>query len=814
MHPLRLALRRLHKTPAFALSVVATIAICLGANLAIFAVLDAILLRPLPFPEPGRLVTMFNAYPNAGVERDGASLTNYYERRGQLPALASLSIYRAGTAVVGAAGATRQEQILRVSPDFFTTLGVSPALGRGFNELETITPVAQHAVLLTDPYWRQHFDADPQVLGRDIRVNGAPRRIVGVLPAGFRFLSSKARLVLPLTSTLEQRAPQYRHAGDAGTSLIGRLQPGATIAGAQAQLDAHNTAVERDDPRAKQMKEAGFRSTIVALHADHVREIRPVLWLMQGGALFLLLTGVVNLTNLLLMRANGQHQEVAVRRALGANRRQVVQQTVLETLLLAVLGGLLGLLVGAAGIRLLAALGAERLPLGAALAFDGGLALMGLAGAVVLGLLLALPIAWSRLRSHPETALRSDSRTGTATRSALRLRHGFIVVQIALAFVLLAGAALLALSLQRILAVPRGFAAAQVVTGQFVLPITPFPLGSTQRVAALERLLAAIGQQPGVEAAGTITNIPLSGDEDKAVFVPAGQVAAAGESLQAHYAYGVAGDYFAALGIALREGRFLSSSDSLRADRVCVVDEEFARRYWPDGSALGQRVVQGPGSAAGALPFTIVGVVGAVKQASLTETQELGAIYVPYRFRELGNVFVVTRTRQSAEGFAETLRNTVHSVEPELSIDNIQTMTTRIQQSLVGHRSPALLAGLIAGVALLLASIGTYGVLGYNIAQRRREIGIRIALGAQRRQVRSQFLALGLKLLAAGIALGMIGAWITGQAVQDLLFGVPALHVGTLAGTTLVITLVSLLACFIPARRAARVDPMRVLAAD
>ena len=809
MNNLRYALRQLRKAPAFTLTALATVAICLGANLAIFAVINSILLRPLPFPQSDRLVTIFNTYPKAGVERDGSSVTNYYERRGNLPAFSSLSIFRDGSEVVGETGAAEQTEIMRVSPDFFATLGVNLAMGRTFTEEEaTIAKGKGNGVaIVTDAYWRQRLNSDPNVLGRDIRVNTMPRKIVGVLPPDFRFLSSEARLFLPIRSRPAERTPQQRHSDDGGTHMIARLKPGATMAEAQSQIDAHNAAVEEDNPQAKMMAEAGFRSLVRPLHAEHVRSIRPTLLLMQAGVFFLLLIGAVNLVNLLLIRASGRAKEMAIRRSMGASRAHVVRQVMIETVLLTFVGGLLGLVVGTWGIRLLEVLGADRLPLGAHIAFDGWLALIGLAGAGVLGIGIAVPVAWFNLSSHLAHVLQSESRTGTVSRAAQRLRHGFIVAQIALAFVLLAGAALLGLSLKKVMAVSPGFRADHVLTGEVTVPFSynarPF----------LDRLLEAIGQQPGVGAAGAITNVPLSGESGKSAVTPKGYVPPAGQSLQGHYSYQVTGDYFTALGIPLREGRFLTSADSHRADRVCVVDEDFARRYWPHGGALGQRVFQGSDSDDAKL-FTIVGVVGAVKQAELTEPQGQGAVYLPFMDSDGINIFVVTRTSQRPEAFAETLRKLVRVTNSDLAIDNLRSMDTRIAESLIARRSPALLAEIFAGVALLLATIGTYGVLSYAVAQRTREIGIRMALGAQRGQIGTQFLSLGLRLLAAGTILGLMGAWWAGRAMQSVLFDVPTLHVATLLGTALVMTTVSLVACLIPARRATKVDPVIALRAE
>src|SRR5436853_10396 len=541
MNNLRFAFRQLCKAPAFTVTALATVAICLGANLAIFAVINSILLRPLPFPQSDRLVTIFNTYPKAGVENDGSSLTNYYERRG------------------------------------------------------------------------------------DIRVNTMPRKIVGVLPPDFRFLSSEARLFLPIRSRLEERTPQQRHSGGGGTHMIARLKPGATIAEAQAQIDVHNAAVEKDNPEAKAMAEAGFRSPVFSLHADHVRSIRPTLWLMQGGVFFLLLIGAVNLVNLLLIRASGRAKEMAIRQSMGASRRHVVSQVMVETVLLSVIGGLLGLVLGAWGIRLLEVLGADRLPLGAHIAFDGWLASIGLVGAVVLGIGIAVPIAWFNLSTHLAHALQSESRTGTISRAAQRLRHGFIVAQIALAFSLLAGAALLGLSLKTAMAVSPGFRSDHVLTGECTVS---WDL-QRERVGIVDRLLESIRQQPGIAATGTITNIPLSGDSGKAAVTPKGYVPPPGQSVHGHYSYAVHGEYFSALGIDLREGRFLTSADSHRAERVCVVDEDLARRYWPNGGALGQRIALGDEKEDAKL-FTVVGVVGVVKQAALTEAQGQGAVYLPY----------------------------------------------------------------------------------------------------------------------------------------------------------------------------------------
>jgi predicted permease len=812
LRELSYAARLLRKTPGFTATALLTLAICLGANLTIFAVIDSVLLRPLPFPEPDRLMTIFNTYPKAGVDRDGSSLTNYYERRGHISAFTSLAIYRYGTEIIGEAGSTERDQTMRVSPDFFSTLGLGPVIGRSFTDQET-TSQTDHVVILSDTFWRQRYNANPNVIGRQIRVNSVPRTVIGVLPPAFRFLSSDARLFLPLASRAEERTPLQRHSGGNVTQMIARLKPDATLTQAQSQIDAQNATLEADDPQAKMIADAGFRSIVVSLHADHVAAIRPTLLLLQAGAIALLLIGAVNLVNLLLVRASGRVKELAVRQALGASRGYVVSEVVVETTLLTLVGGLLGLAVGAGGIHLVRMLGADHLPLGTRIVFDARLALVALIAAIIMGIVFAVPIAWFNLRRHLGNALQSESRGGTSGRAAQILRHSFIVSQIALAFMLLAGAGLLGLSLQRAMAVSPGFQSDHILTGHILLPWADYPDG-TARLKFAESLMDKIGHLPGVLSAGVVNNVPFSGNIGKSAATIMGHVLRPGESARGHYSYGVAGDYFRAMGFSLRAGRFLTADDSRRSERVCVVDEDFARYYWPHASVIGQRLWDGSEAGKDAEAFTVVGVVGGAKQAGLTEDGAQGAIYYPYVFRIGDSVFVAVRTSLPPESLALALQKAVRQIDPDIPVNDVRSMETRIADSLVARRSPALLAGLFSGIALLLTAVGTYGVLSYAVAQRRREIGLRMALGAQPGQIRSQFFYLSLRLLTAGVIVGVIGAWLTGQAMQAVLFHVPAFNLAILAGAVFVMGLVSLVACLLPSQRAARISPMDTLAEE
>jgi predicted permease len=807
---MRYAARLLRKTPGFTATALLTLALCLGANLTILAVIDAILVRPLPFPSPGRLVTMYNTYPKAGVERDGSSVTNYYERRGRIPAFTSLSIYAKGTTILGESGSTVSKPIMQVSPDFFNTLGVGSALGRVFSDAET-TYQTDDVAIVSDSDWREHFGADPNLIGRKIRADSRLRTVIGVLPPGFRFLSFKAQLYFPLSSSAENRSPAERHSGGNTIQMIARLKPGATLAQAQSQIDAQNAALGRDDPLAKVATDAGFRTLVVPLHADQVATIRPTLLLLQAGVLALLVIGAVNLVNLLLIRSSARSKELAVRQALGASRRHVVTEAVVETTLLSLTGGLLALAVGAGGIRLVAALGANRLPLGTEIHFDARLALFAFGGAVLLGIVLAAPFAWFGVRVQPSGGLQSEGRGGTAGRAAQTVRHSFVVAQIALGFVLMTGTGLLGLSLKRAMEVSPGFRSDHVITGQISLVGSAYP-SREAGLALTERLTGELSHRPGVLSAGVANNIPFSGANGKSAVAVAGHVLQPGESLHGHYSYGVGGDYFRAMGFSLAAGRFLTGADSRRSTRVCVVDEDFARYYWPNGSALGRRLFQGAEVGPDDQAFTVVGVVGSIKQAGLTDDEAQGAVYYPYIYRPDSYVFVAVRGSVPPDSLQTALRTATRQIDPELAVADLQTMDDRIAESLVAQRSPAVLGGTFSGIALLLIAIGTYGVLSYAVAQRRREIGVRMALGARPEQIGGQFLWLALRLLAAGTILGTLGAWMSGHAMRTVLYHVPAHSPAILVGSAVAIAAISFFACLLPARRAARISPIQALA--
>ncbi|MEO7412172.1 MAG: ABC transporter permease [Opitutaceae bacterium] len=809
LRDLRRSGRMLINQPGFTVTALATLALCIGANVAIFAVVDAVLVRPLPFPESQRLVSVFNSYPRAGVERSSSSVSNYYDRRGAIEAFSAVAVYQYDSVIVSDAGAPKRVPIARVSPEFFATLGVPFAMGKTFTDGELAYGPDEVAVL-TDAFWRSQFNSDPNILGKKFFNNGLSITVIGVLPRDFRFLSSRAQFFRPASHAPEQRRPDNRHSNN--WQMIARLAPRATLAVAQAQIDAFNAHQLTDDPLAERVKGAGYRTTVQPLHADHVRTVKPMLVLLQCGVLALLLIGAVNLANLLLIRASGRAKEFAVRQALGAGRWRIAQEVAVESTLLAFVGGVLGLGLGAVGIRLLAALGTDQIPLGATILFDGRVAVSSLVGTLLVGALLALPVIWFNLHAKLAPTLQIETRGGTSSAAAHRVRHGFIIVQVALAFVLLSSAGLLGASLKRVLETPAGFNAEGLLTGQLSLPWKNYK-DDASRLAFVERLLPAIRSLPGVSQVAISSGLPFSGSINDSAVTVEGRVVDAETAVRAHYLSAATGEYWKAMGIPLLRGRFLEEADNQRAELVCVVDQAFADRYWPGQDAIGKRIARN-------IIFkeeqatTGVGVVASVKQKELAETAGHGAIYFPYAKFNANSFALIIRTAVAPASLAETVRKAILQLDPELPIDDVRPMQARIDESLTTRRSPAILAGIFAAVALLLAAIGTYGVLAYAVNQRRREIGVRMALGALPQQILVQFLRLGATLLLVGVALGALGAWGAGHVMESVLFQVGSARAEIHSLTALALAVAVLLASLLPSLRASRVSPMEALRAD
>jgi predicted permease len=809
---LRQAMRGLSREKGFTATALLTLALCLGTNVVIFTVVRSVVLRPLPFPEPDRLVVVYNSYPKAGVERAGCSWPNYYERKGDaLPGFAAGAVVRGGAVNVGDSTGPSRLPVLEAAPELLDVLGVKLAMGRFFQPGEEIYGKNQ-VVVLTDAYWRTHFAADPDVLGKTMQVNEQAWEIVGVMPPGFRYMSQRFEFIIPIAHGEEEATPQNRHSNN--MEYVARLRPGVSLTVAQSQVDALNARMAATDPFAQVVEGAGFRAQVADLHAEHVSQIRTTLLSLQVGVLFLLLIGVVNLVNILLIRATARQRELVLRQVLGAGRGHIALQVVLETLVLTGAGAVLGIALGAASLRTLAALGTDRMPLGTSIAFDGMVAAAAMAVALVVGLLLAAPLVWFNLRGQLAPVLNTESRGGTTTRATHRLRHALIATQIAATFVLLASAGLLGLSFERVLRVQPGFQPDRLLTAQVVLPWTNYR-EDKDRFAFWQRLVEELRASPGVASVGLTTTLPLSGNNNRNGIWVKGYDPKPGDSIRTHYSRLVTGDFFPAMGVPLREGRLLNDGDGRGEATVCVIDADFAAIYWPGKSALGQIVYPGPPEVEGVKPLTVVGVVGNMKHNDLADTENAGALYMPYR-EDAGpfNSYLVVRTLLAPEAGGPAVRQALARVDPRLPLDELETMETRMADTLVTRRSPMILAWIFSGVALGLAALGIYGVLAYAVAQRTREIGVRMALGALPDQVLGQFLGLGGRLLLVGTGVGLIGAYFVGRFMSSMLFGISALNPLVLGGTALLLAVVVAIASYLPARRAAHIAPIEALRSD
>lgn len=806
----RNALRSLARNRGFTATALIIFALCLGANVALFAIVNAVLLRPLPFLQAKQLVTVYNSYPKAGVVRAGSSVPCYFERKTGIAAFADAGAYRDTDRTLSESNTPERISGMSATPSFFRLLGASAALGRTFSEQEGEVGNDQ-VVILSDGLWREKFGADPQIVGKTLRFDGSgPLTIIGVMPKDFRYLSSRARLWIPLTFNAESRKPEERHSNN--IIVIARLKPGLTAAVAQTQVDALNQSMLATDPYAKLVTDAGFTTKVVDLQEDHIAATRPIVLLLQAAVLLLLVIGLVNLANLLLVRATGRSKEMSVRQALGATSAQLGRQIILETTVLAVVGGALGLLSGWGALRIATSVGLDQLPHSGDLGIDLIVGLLTLAGSLLVGVLLALPLLWHARQRNLGAALAAESRGGTTSRSTNRLRHGLIAAQIALAFVLLADAGLLGLSFAQVLAVKPGFQPESILTATVPLPHKRYP-ENKDRIAFTERLQRELSSAPGIASVGLGSMLPFAERGDENAVTVEGYTPAPGDSIQAHYMGGVTGNYFATLGIPLREGRYLTADDTAHGTKVCVIDEVVARRYWPKGGALGGRIYRGV-KKDGEEPSTVVGVVGSVKQTDLAEQRAIGTLYLPYSDFTAHNIVVAIRTTQTPESVVATLRHTLRQIDPNLPLVDPKPLATRIAESLESRRSPLLLAGVFASVAIALVAVGLYGVLAYTVSQRRREIGVRMALGAAPNDIRGQFLGLGIRLVVVGILVGGVGAWCSGHVMQSLLFGVGAQQVFVFAGAVAMLTVVALAAASLPAIRAARVPPMEALRTD
>jgi predicted permease len=756
---------------------------------------------------------MYNSYPNAGVDRASNGVPDYYDRLRDLTIFEEQALFQGQGLTIGERGSVERVLGYGITPSFFRLLEAKPVLGRIFTEEEGERG-NERKVILSYGLWQQLYGGSPSVLGKDLRIYGNPFTIVGVMPRDFLFLDPEVRLWRPLAFRPEQK--QARHSNS--WEMIGRLKPGATVRQAQAQLNSLNAAnLERFPEWKKPLINAGFRTKVFRLQDEVVRDVRGVLYLLWGGVLFVLLIGAVNIANLLLARSSARTKELATRFALGAGRRRVIRQLVTESILLAACGAIAGLLLGYWGLRVLGTIGLNRIPRGSEIAMNGPVVLFTVCLSLAVGVLIGIiPVAHA-LRVNLTSVLREELRSGASSRGSRRWRDALVVAQVALALVLLIGAGLLLASFRQVIAVNPGFATRQVLTGSVSMPSVRYKGGAELR-SFMTRTLEKLRSLPGVAAAGATDSIPMGDNASDSVILAEGYVMQPGESLVSPNQVVVTPGYFEAMQVPLIEGRLFGDQDIENSPRVVIVDSRLAHKFWPDSSPVGKRMwrptsaqdLTQPGK--NAEWYTVVGVVGSTRLRALVDPDErVGIYYFPYAQSPRDLITFAVRAALSPDSLVGAVRKALVELDAELPLYDVHTMEERVDESLVTRRSPMLLAMGFAVVALLLAAVGIYGVLACMVAQRTREIGIRMALGSSADGIFKMILREGALITAIGLGLGLAGAFVLGRFVKSALYGIRPMEPAVVAWVAAILALTALVACVLPARTATKVDPIIAL---
>ena len=811
---LKYSLRSLWRDRGFAVTVVLTFAVCIAANTALFAIVHGVILHPLPVPDANSILIMSNDYPNAGVAGSNNSASgDYYDRLREMTCFESQALFHDRNQTVELNGSPQQIHGMLLTPSWFKLLRVSPMLGRAFTDDEGEVGRDQEAVL-SHGLWEQLYGGEKSALGRSLRISGKPFTVVGVMPPNFNFIDPEVRLWIPLAFTPEEKTVHHSN----NWYHIGRLKPGATLGQAQAQVNALNN---EDLERFPEMKEllinAGFRTTVKPLQDMLTAGVKGTLYLLWGGAFLVLLIGGLNIANLALARLTLRRKEIATRMALGAGRVQVTRQLLLENLGLALLGGIGGLALGAGALRALNAIGLERFPRASEIHVDGTVVLVSIVLSVGAGLFVGLfPLAGiSRIGIN--NALREESRSGTSGTKSRSLRQLLVATQIGFAFALLMGAGLLLASFRALLHVDPGFNPNGVVSASLALPKARYANDEARR-NFMNRALPVIRGIPGVSYAGATEAIPLGGNHSDSVILAEGYQMKPGESLISPLAIAVTPGYFEALHIPILLGRGFTDRDNDTAPRVILVDERLAQHFWPNSDPLGRRM-RFPNDPKDLLKIdehtqwmTVIGVARSLRYEHLDDSgATVGAYYVPNSQYPASSFTFALKTAGNPASVVSALRGEIARLDPDLALFDIHSMSERIDLSLASRRTSMLLANAFGAVALFLAALGIYGVLAYLVAQRTREIAIRVALGSTRTGILGLILREGSKLVAIGFGLGIIGAASLQKAMAHEIYGVRPFDPLVLVGVIGVLTAIALVACAVPARRAMRVDPIVAL---
>jgi predicted permease len=807
LQDLRYALRQLRKSPGFTAVAVVTLALGIGANTAIFSVVNGVLLRPLEFPNADRLVRVWHVPPPKsfpGMTTFAVSAANYFDWERQNHVFQRMAIYTYHGFTL--TGGDKPEQVdgCAATSGFFATLGVQPMLGRVFLPEED-QPGHSNVVVLSHRLWQEHFGSNPDIVGHNINMEGQSYLVAGVMPANFQF-PDFAQMWTPMAWTDKERAVRGEH----HSVVVGRLKPGVDMKQAQAEMNTISSRLEQQYPE----DDKGWGAIVRPLHDDMVKDVRPALLVLLGAVAFVLLIASVNVANLALARTFSRQKEIAIRTALGASSGRVLRQILTESVLLALAGGALGLSWAHAGVRLIMAFLADKLPHSIVVGLDGKVLAFTTTISIATGILAGVFPAVRLTRADVSQSLKQGLGRTDADSSGHRTRSVLVVAEVALSLILLVGAGLMIRSFQLLHQVSPGFDSHQVLTLTAMVSNAKFSVPA-QEIAFFEQVLQRVRTLPGVEAAGVIDDIPLNnGGSHQPVAIEGRPTLPMSEQPEVDVRLTSRG-YMSALHISILKGRDFSDTDVAGRPAVILISESMARQFWPGEDALGKRLT---------LNFTpdsvreVVGIVGDVKLDGLDQTRPSATIYVPLdqmspspRGWRSFSLSLVVRSASSPTGLVSAVANAVHNVDRDMPLRDIFTMDDLVANSLSQQRFNMLLLGAFAGLAMLLAAVGIYSVLSYSVKRSVREIGIRLALGATLRDVLRMVVFEGMKPALLGVVVGAVGALAVGHVLSSLIYQVKPTDPITFLVVTVLLMAVAALASIIPAYRATKVDPMVVL---
>jgi putative ABC transport system permease protein len=803
LNDLRYAVRTLVKTPAFTIIAVITLALGIGANSAIFSVIDTVLLRPLPFKEPDRLVMIWGAIKQQGLDKDVASFPDYADYRDQNQTFTAMAAFTRAGAVMNAAEDTQRLEGLAATSQIFDVLGVAPVIGRGFNAEED-KPNGPAVIVLSDGLWRRAFGADPKIVGQQISISGKSTTVLGVMPSRWKFPveDEKIEYLMPLQQLI---STEVSRRGSHFLSVVGRMKAGVATKRAQADLVTVAARLEKQYPDTNTNRSIW----LAQLHDDIVGRVRPALVILLVAVAVVLLIACANVANLLLARAAARAREIAIRTALGASRARIVRQLLAESIILAAIGGAGGLLLAWWGVDVLSALSPQGLPRIGEIAintnvcaFTFGVAML---STIVFGVVPALQVS----RPDVNESLQQGSKGSTGGLHANRIRACLVISQVSLSLLLLCGAGLLIKSFFNLRATKPGFHPARLVTLDMALPRLQYG-NADKQLQMYDAMLQRLAAIPGVESVGGVNPLPFSGNSRGSTFQVAGQPDPGPGNHSAASHLSVAPGYFATMKIPLRAGRAIDQRDSKDAPPVIMINEAFARRFLPNANPLGQRIIidrDNPDPPA----LEVIAVVADTKHDELGEVAA-PEMYVPFAHEPGRSMNVVLRmSADNVAGLDASVKRVIKEMDSTLFVPKLDRMEALLATQLAQPRFNMMLLCVFAAVAMILAAVGIYGVIAYSVSQRTKEIGIRMALGAQRTDMLGMVMRQSLAIVFVGITLGIIAALGVTRLLGSLLYGVGANDFSTYGAVVLLLGAAACLASYVPARRAMKVDPMIAL---